>query len=183
MPPLNDCNVAESQFYDIEHGDDLPAAGPLDPEKEKLLNTTEERPFAHRGGFSSGLIFKLVLAVIVGSCVAMVWIFHSCLLDKRLQHEDLIYSNFRLVKDAVSASTSGVTEDFQVYQPVFTPSGATDETTSDNGSENTTTVAQTNATSSCQVLLMQHSFAFSYGIPFVGQYKPMCSHYFPHISP
>ena len=93
----------------------------------------------------------------------------GCASTIKLQYEYLAPSSFRLVKEAISASTSGVTEDFQVYQPVFTPSGVTDETTQANGSENTTTIAQTNTSSSCQVVLMQHSFAYSYGVPFVGQ--------------
>jgi hypothetical protein len=87
---------------------------------------------------------------------------------KGLQNEDFVSSTIHLVKDAVSASSSGVLEVFQVYQPVFTPSGATDETTSDDGSENTTTIAQTAGSKSCQILLMEHSFAYSYGLPFVG---------------
>jgi hypothetical protein len=169
MPPPDDCKFDEAQFYDIEDLEDVSAARSLEVEKEQLITTIEKRGPAHRKYSPSSFILKILFVVVVGSCIALIWMFRSCLPDKTLQQEDLVYSNFRLVKDAVSAPTSGVTEDFQVYQPVFTPSGATDETTTPNGSENTTTVAQTDAANSCQVLLMNHSFAFSYGAPFVGQ--------------
>jgi hypothetical protein len=89
------------------------------------------------------------------------------------QDQEIDVFSFDLVKHAVPApaATSAIAllEDFQVYQPVLTPSGATDDTTLDNGSENTTAIAQTSATSSCQVLLMEHIFGYSYGIPFVGK--------------
>ncbi|KAH8821179.1 peptide N-acetyl-beta-D-glucosaminyl asparaginase amidase A-domain-containing protein [Xylogone sp. PMI_703] len=71
-----------------------------------------------------------------------------------------------------SPTPTGVLEVFQVYQPVLTPEGITDETTSDNGLENTTVIAPTESVSSCQLLLMEHSFGFSYGMPFVGNYVP-----------
>ncbi|KAJ5051584.1 uncharacterized protein L3040_001360 [Drepanopeziza brunnea f. sp. 'multigermtubi'] len=82
-----------------------------------------------------------------------------------------------LVKDAEpapaqAASPSGLLEVFQVYQPVLTPRGVTDETIAENGSSNTTAIAPIEVTGSCQALLMEHSFAFSYGLPFVGNYTP-----------
>jgi hypothetical protein len=168
---LNDRKLDESKFNGVEDLEEMAAAGftDIDAEKEQLLSAMEKRSASHRRKFPSGCIPKLLIAIVVGSsCIALIWMLHHCLSTKELQQEDLVSSTFRLVKDAVSASTSGITEDFQVYQPVFTPSGATDETTLANGSENTTTVAQTNTTSSCQVVLMEHVFAFSYGLPFVG---------------
>jgi hypothetical protein len=159
-------------FYDVEDLEDTASAGFIDlnTEKERLLITTEKTPISRRRYLPSRYISKavVVFAVITVSCIAVVWVLRDCSPTIRLHHQNLAPSTFRLVKDAVSASTSGVTVDFQVYQPVFTPSGATDDTTQSDGSENTTVVAQTNATSSCQVLLMQHTFAFSYGLPFVG---------------
>ncbi|KAI9054183.1 hypothetical protein LZ554_001354 [Drepanopeziza brunnea f. sp. 'monogermtubi'] len=84
-----------------------------------------------------------------------------------------------LVKDAEPASSttptpspSGLLEVFQVYPPVLTPSGITDETISENGLSDTISIAPIAATSSCQALLMEHSFALSYGVPFVGNYTP-----------
>jgi hypothetical protein len=179
MPSLNDRKFCESQFYDVEDTEGVRGtadAGFLDPssEKEGLLTTTEILRVSPRRNFAFRCITQLLLAVIVISCISLVWTLHDCLPAKKLYNEDSVSSTFHLVKDAVSASPSGVLEDFQVYQPVFTPSGATDETTTDSGLENTTTIAQTTATSSCQVLLMNHSFAFSYGIPFVGKCNCFC---------
>jgi hypothetical protein len=170
MPPPNDHKFAESKFFDIEDVEDVTTAGFMDmgAEKKRLLTTTEKRPAFYRRYFARDCISKIMFAVVAASCIALVWILQDCLPSKSSPHQNLVSSTFRLVKDAVSASTSGVTIDFQVYQPVYTPSGARAETTQANGSENTTVVAQTNATSSCQVLLMQHTFAFSYGLPFVG---------------
>ncbi|KAG9239558.1 putative peptide-N4-(N-acetyl-beta-glucosaminyl)asparagine amidase A [Amylocarpus encephaloides] len=80
---------------------------------------------------------------------------------------------FNLVKNAIQVASAGpVLECFQVYQPVLFPSGAVDETIQSDGSENTTTIGPTDSTASCQTLLMEHSFGFSYGIPFVGNYVP-----------
>lgn len=171
MPPANVLRFDEAKFYDVEDLEDTTAVGFMDlnAEKERLLTTTEKGLASHRRPILSGCISKLLFVAIGISCIALVWTLHDCSPTKRLKHERSGSSTFRLVKDAVSAATAGVTVDFQVYQPVFTPSGATDETTQADGSENTTVIAQTNATSSCQVLLMQHTFAFSYGLPFVGK--------------
>jgi hypothetical protein len=170
MPPPNDHKFDESKIFDVEDVEDVTTAGSMDmgAEKERLLTTTEKRPASYRRYFACGCISKILFAVVAALCIALVWMLHDCLPSKSPPHKNLVSSTFRLVKDAVSTSTSGITADFQVYQPVYTPSGATAETTQANGSENTTVVAQTSATSSCQVLLMQHTFAFSYGIPFVG---------------
>jgi hypothetical protein len=184
MPPLSDRKFCESQFYDIEDTEELTVtatAGFMDisAEKQQLLAFSEKRQ-ALRRPFSSSFI-KLLFISIVGSCIAVIWILHDCTPASRLRDEGFTSSIFHLVKGAASASTSGVLEVFQVYQPVFTPSGATDETTSDNRSENTTAIAQIAATMSCQVLLMEHSFAYSYGLPFVGQCDSSCSLHLPDI--
>jgi hypothetical protein len=170
MPLLDGRKFDECRFYDGVDSKDSTAVAftAMEVEKERLITTAERRPAYPRKHFASGCVPKVLLALILGSCLAVILMLQGCLSSIKLQYEDLAPSSFRLVKDAISASTSGVTEDFQVYQPVFTPSGVTDETTEANGSENTTTIAQINTSSSCQVLLMQHSFAFSYGIPFVG---------------
>jgi len=170
MPSRGDCKFDKSELLACEDLEDGATAGFRDriTEKGGLLSPNERGTAAHRRYLPFGCIAKLLYAVILASCVALVLMLNDCLPSKGLPRENPDSSTIRLVKDAVSATTAGVTEDFQVYQPVFTPSGATDETTLSNGSENTTTIAQTNATGSCQVLLMQHTFAFSYGIPFVG---------------
>lgn len=65
-------------------------------------------------------------------------------------------------------SSSPVLEVFQVYQPVLTPSGPTDQTINSNGLSNTTTIGSPETSASCTQLLMDYSFGFSYGHPFVG---------------
>lgn len=65
-------------------------------------------------------------------------------------------------------ANSSVLDVFQVYQPVLTPSGPTDEIILGDGAENTTAIASAASGSSCQVVLMEHVFAYSYGQPFVG---------------
>ncbi|KAK6584074.1 hypothetical protein PZA11_003804 [Diplocarpon coronariae] len=91
-----------------------------------------------------------------------------------------------LIRDAVPRSSvtpspSKILEVFQVYQPVLTPGGKTAETVPANGSHTTISTAQAAATSSCEALLMEHSFGYSYGIPFVGNYTPpMCK--FNHVT-
>lgn len=80
------------------------------------------------------------------------------------------------VKASAKTSSSGVLEVFQVYQPVLTPSGPTHQTISSDGSSNTTTIESTETSSSCTLLLMEHSFGFSYGHPFVGMFSVQKKH-------
>ncbi|KAF8855092.1 hypothetical protein BDZ45DRAFT_21175 [Acephala macrosclerotiorum] len=121
---------------------------------------------------------KSPLFAILGSCLLLALLLGQCLPSTiKWQIEASSVAPFDLVKDAVRAasatpSSTAVLEVFQVYQPVLTPSGATDEILSAAGYVNTTTIAQSSSASSCQVTLMVHSFGFSYGIPFVGNYTP-----------
>jgi hypothetical protein len=71
------------------------------------------------------------------------------------------------------SSSSPVLEVFQVYQPVLAPSGPTDQTIESDGSSNTTTIGSAETSVSCTQLLMEYSFGFSYGHPFVGMF--LCS--------
>jgi hypothetical protein len=66
--------------------------------------------------------------------------------------------------------SSPVLEVFQVYQPVLAPSGPTDQTIESDGFSNTTAIGSTETVSSCTQLLMEYSFGFSYGHPFVGMF-------------
>lgn len=62
-----------------------------------------------------------------------------------------------------SASATGtVLVDFQVHQPVLTPEGATLDSGVSNGQAG-------EVEDSCQVVLMDHVFAYSYGEPFIGK--------------
>lgn len=131
---------------------------------------------SHQKRLRRGL--KLVSLAFVGCCVGLVWLFSDCLPSKNWKLEEAHSKNsdstsFGLVKYQVPSPTpsaTGLLECFQVYQPVLTPNGATAETTLSGGSEDTTTLAPTDKASSCEVVLMQHDFAFSYGIPFVGEF-------------
>lgn len=124
---------------------------------------------------------KGLALVSFGFFLALYLLLSDCLLvhdgeEDRASSAIQDIASFNLVKHAAPApsATSSVLECFQVYQPVLTPSEATDETGSSDGFENTTTVASAPAPagSSCDVLLMEHSFAFSYGMPFVGAVVP-----------
>lgn len=117
----------------------------------------------------------VISLVFMGCCMGLGWLLTDCLPTSSFQESGASPSAFELVKYAAAASSAtptptGVLEVFQVYQPVLTPQGATDETTLSDGVENTTTLATAASSSSCEVLLMDHVFAYSYGIPFVGTY-------------
>ena len=77
-------------------------------------------------------------------------------------------SNAKAAVAKVQFSSPEVLEVFQVYQPVFTPSWLTDQTISSDGSSSTAAINSTETISSCTQLLMEHSFGFSYGHPYVG---------------
>lgn len=123
---------------------------------------------------------QLCAFIFAGCCLSVFWILMNYLPDSHRKfgttHEiSTNVANFDLVKyqaPSPTPSATGVLECFQVYQPVLTSSGATDETVFTDGLENTTTIDPVTSKSSCQVVLMQHDFAFSYGIPFVGNYTP-----------
>lgn len=60
-----------------------------------------------------------------------------------------------------ATATGSVLVDFQVHQPVLTPEGATLDSGVSNGEAG-------EVANSCQVLLMDHVFAYSYGEPYIG---------------
>jgi hypothetical protein len=111
---------------------------------------------------------QLIFFILLCSCLPLIWLLRPC------SPEDVAdsFPDYHLVKHSapVPAATpsSAVLEVFQVYQPVLTPKGVTDETAADNGVEETTTIASTSEATSCKVLLMDHSFGYSYGMPFIG---------------
>lgn len=71
------------------------------------------------------------------------------------------------ISSAIPSSTA-VLNVFQVYQPVLGPVGVVDNTIESDGSSNTTVIDASEHSSSCAKLLMEYSFGFSYGRPFVG---------------
>ena len=120
----------------------------------------------------------LAAFVFAGCCIILFWVFGDCLSIRAVSIAETNATDLSpsaLVKyEAASAalSTTGVLEVFQVYQPVLTPTGATDETVMSNGTEDTTTIAPMTPETSCQIVLMQHDFAYSYGLPFIGELLP-----------
>jgi hypothetical protein len=170
-------------FYEgraISHGANrefLDVSTPADESTEKeLLLVDAESSTAPRKSMSLSDKLKLAVLAILGCCIPLIWALNSCMSTDNVQGDEISSATFDLVKYAVpapsaSASAPAVLEVFQVYQPVLTPSGATDETILGNGAENTTTIAQAAASSSCEILLMDHSFGYSYGVPFVGKFE------------
>ena len=116
--------------------------------------------------------YRLLLLIFVACCIGLFWLFSDCLVARHGEQNEVTSASLDFVKNAARAPaatpSTAVLECFQVYQPVLFPSGAVDGTVTSDGSENTTTIAPTAPASSCEVLLMKHSFGFSYGIPFVG---------------
>ncbi|KAG4429615.1 hypothetical protein IFR05_014905 [Cadophora sp. M221] len=120
--------------------------------------------------------FKAFALALLISCAILIWLFVECVpvIDWQTATSK---PPFNLVKDAVPAPaaptpTSGVLEVFQVYQPIFTTAGVLDETVLEDGLESADSIDQAPVSRSCETLLMEHSFGFSYGKPFVGNYTP-----------
>lgn len=63
---------------------------------------------------------------------------------------------------SAASATGTVLVDYQVHQPVLTPDGATLDTGVSNGEAG-------DVQDSCQVVLMDYVFAYSYGEPFIGK--------------
>lgn len=129
---------------------------------------------------------KVQLFLAIGCILALIltcWTFFRCLLPAELPATQLAYRNnvqaavlAATITSSASPSSTAVLEVFQVYQPVLTPDGPTAETISSDGSLNTTTIESTEHDVSCTKLLMEHSFGWSYGIPFVGKFVRYLQH-------
>jgi hypothetical protein len=143
-----------------------------DPVEEEFL-IAEDGNSREPSIWNENRIRIVALAVVTG-CVGLFLLFSSgCMprLGRSVVPGTTTISKPHLEKYAapLPSATSSVLDVFQVYQPVLTPDGATDETTLGDGSENTTSLASASSGASCQVLLMDHVFALSYGAPFVGK--------------
>lgn len=64
---------------------------------------------------------------------------------------------------SAASATGTVLVDYQVHQPVLMPEGATLDSGVSNGEAG-------DVQDSCQVVLMDYVFAYSYGEPFIGKY-------------
>lgn len=151
---------------------------PANPEAFVDPKTAKSLTFAQETATTRNFLypvhsFKAFFLALLASCAILVWLLAECV--PAIEWQTVVSSPaFALAKDAVpapsaTASPSSVLEVFQVYQPVLTPTGLVDETVLEDGSESAATVAQTVAPGGCETLLMEHSFGFSYGIPFVGE--------------
>lgn len=147
---------------------------PREPVEEEFLIADGETSRG-RSIWTLNRIRFLVLAG-VGCILGIFLLLRGCMPGRGLKVPtdsiSLASSNSHLEKYAAPAAsaTSSVLNVFQVYQPVLTPEGPTDETVLGDGSENTTSLSSASSGASCQVLLMDHVFALSYGAPFVGMF-------------
>jgi hypothetical protein len=99
---------------------------------------------------------------------------HHGVVDSSHAGDQVHYQALDIVPSIISREASTTTtsptglptvmECFQVAQPVLTPKGASHQLTTNDGSTNAA-----DSGSACTVLLMDHVFAFSYGLPFVGE--------------
>lgn len=157
---------------------------------EKLALTNTEVPFLRRKWmpFTTRYTIRPLLLIV---CCALLVLFDSGSILPTSKKEVEVCSTWKfgiarakaglVVKEdeAVSttsttstaaATSTGVLEVFQVYPPVLTPDGVTDETILSDRSGNTTVFDSTAAATTCQVLLMDFSFGNTYGNPFVGTF-------------
>lgn len=112
---------------------------------------------------------KIFLLILFSCGLSLIWLLRSCFLEDVVDpspKSTLVRYSAAPVPSATP--TSAVLEVFQVYQPVLIPPGVSDETASYDGVEATSIIASTNVATSCKVVLMEHTFGYSYGIPFVG---------------
>jgi hypothetical protein len=122
---------------------------------------------------------RVLTAMLIGfcGCLGFLWLLRDCIPrpDSVVATLSTTISKSHLEKYAAVTppppANSSVLDVFQVYQPVLTPSGPTDEVILGDGAENTTTIASASSGASCQVVLMEHVFALSYGQPFVGMWS------------
>lgn len=71
-------------------------------------------------------------------------------------------STWASATSTAASATGTVLVDYQVHQPVLTPEGATLDSGVSNGEAG-------EVQDSCQVVLMDHVFAYSYGEPYIGE--------------
>jgi hypothetical protein len=102
---------------------------------------------------------------------------------KHLAVEPIPVAIRQVTSTSSAAASPTVLECFQVAPPVLTPHGPSQQTTGSDGPQ--PVLDQGNPTSaSCSVLLMEHSFGFSYGKPFVGEFaRSHCNLYPSPPSP
>lgn len=150
---------------------------PLDNGKGTKLGrniSQEDEPSDHKP-VRRNISLKNWILAFLGCLMVLVWLLSDCLPSVGLEEKERPSRSSRLVKNAVGAlaATATITNDFQVYQPVLTPSVTTGAIAVSTGEDNTTTVVSTSG-AVCEVLLMKYTFGNSYGAPFVGKMELFC---------
>lgn len=147
--------------------------GPTTAEKHSLA---QKDSTITRGIFYPVHSFKAFALALLASCAILIWLLAECVPTIEWKTVAPV-ATFDLVKYAVpapaasTAPSGGVLEVFQVYQPIFTTPGASGETALEDGLDSVAPIAQTQGSGNCEVLLMEYSFGFSYGKPFIGKCK------------
>jgi hypothetical protein len=120
----------------------------------------------------SSILYRLLILVFVGWCMIFASRLYDFLQGAGLEVNHPLPPLFDLIKHTVpslvATSATATLEVFQVYQPVVIPSKGTNRTRLLNGSGDAKIVGQAVTEPTCEVLLMEHSFGYSYGVPFLG---------------
>lgn len=119
---------------------------------------------------------KTFILLLLSCGFTLIWVsrtyFSGNLMNASVTSPESHLVKYSATSAASPTPSSAVLEVFQVYQPVLVPPGVTDETASYNGVEETATIASTSDATGCKVVLMKHTFGYSYGMPFVGTELP-----------
>lgn len=136
-------------------------------EKECLIAQGDE---SRRRSSWNNTAMKVLAITLIGCCFGLVWVaLTECAPGSQDMPTTIAESHLeKYDAPPIPSATPSVLEVFQVYQPVLTPEGLTDETIPSDDAEHKASLASASSGVSCQVLLMDHVFAFSYGQPFVG---------------
>jgi hypothetical protein len=157
----------------------LPLTSPLSLHVDDVVETSEKcrhlgrtTPTAIEPYFHNKLTTRRILVVLAATLTCLTWASRSRCppfgLDAlREALPTTLGANKETSTNPHQAQSTNILDVFQVHQPVFTPSDTFRKASLQNGRAGT---AATMAMSSraCEAVLMEHSFGFSYGQPFVG---------------
>jgi hypothetical protein len=147
------------------------ARGMLTSKLPETSSHVQAGVFGNSARIASGTCYVLLTAFSIFSLVLI----GSQLSCKPTNRNFEARSEYLVKRDAPTSVTPSVTAsatplvDFQVYQPVLTPTGPADQKFSADGSSQTQSLSVQPETASCSVTLMVHEFAYSYGTPYVGR--------------
>lgn len=130
-----------------------------------LVMTEKKQKQQQRSGWLLGVLLAIPLLILGFVLLAGSRGLGGCWRLQAAAADEVAVTEFSRRDDTAASASAEVLECFQVAQPVLLPEGAT---TSDG-----LTVSSSQGTgSSCTVTLMDHVFAYSYGVPFVGEFVP-----------